>query len=82
VRISNTLGAVFTSRRVLQPLEARLVILAAIVLLALATVFAIYPHVVAYPVAVLFAWIGLATLYRGLKLLWRKRRKPERSVDG
>jgi cardiolipin synthase len=75
VRIGNAIGAVFTSRRVLRPLEARFVILAAILIIGLSAVFAIYPHVLAYPVTAVGLWIGLATLYRGAKLFWQKKRK-------
>jgi cardiolipin synthase len=73
VRIGNALGAVFTSRRVLRPLEARFVILAGLLLLAVSALFAFYPHLVAYPIAACGAWIGLATLWRGLKLQVRKK---------
>jgi cardiolipin synthase len=79
VRIGNAIGAVFTSRRVLRPLEARFVMLAALLILALSTVFVFYPHVLAYPIAALGLWIGLATLCRGVKLQSQKKRKAGHS---
>jgi cardiolipin synthase len=79
VRIGNAIGAVFTSRRVLRPLEARFVMLAALLIIALSAVFTLYPHVIAYPAAALFLWIGLATLCRGVKLQWQRKRKARKS---
>jgi cardiolipin synthase len=73
VRLGNALGAAFTNRRVLRPLEARFVILTGLVLLGITVAFVFYPRVIAYPVALIAAWVGCATLYRGLKL-WLKRR--------
>jgi cardiolipin synthase len=74
VRIGNALGAAFTSRRVLRPLEARFVILAGFALLGIAVGLVFYPRVAAYPVALVGAWVGIATLCRGVKLLWQKKR--------
>ena len=79
VRIGNAIGAVFTSRRVLRPLEARFVLLAAVLIIALSTAFAFYPHVIAYPIAAFGLWIGLATLCRGVRLQWQKSRRHENS---
>lgn len=72
VRLGNALGAAFTSRRVLRPLEARFVILTGLALLAIALGLVFYPRVAAYPVALIGAWVGMATLWRGVKLLWQK----------
>jgi cardiolipin synthase A/B len=72
VRLGNALGAALTSRRVLRPLEARFVILGGIVLLGLCILCTFFPRVIAYPAVAAMAWIGLATVYRGLKLLRHK----------
>lgn len=77
IRIGNTIGAAFTDRRLLGPVEARLATLAGLLLTALALVFAIFPRALAYPAAFLAAWGGLALLVRGWKL-WRKQRDAER----
>jgi cardiolipin synthase len=74
VRIGNALGAAFSSRRVLRPLEARFVILTGLTLLAIAVAFVFYPRAVAYPVALVATWVGCATLYRGLNLWLKKHR--------
>ena len=68
LRISNTVGAAFTNRRVLEPVEARLMLSAGGLLLALAILFAWFPRVLVYPVVVVLAWIALALLYRGFRL--------------
>jgi cardiolipin synthase len=78
VRIGNAIGAAFTNRRVLEPVEARIATSGGILLAILATVFALYPLALAYPAAVVFAWLAIVCLYRavGLKRLGRKRYVP------
>jgi cardiolipin synthase A/B len=72
IRIGNAIGAAFTNRRVLEPVEARLTVTAGTLLMALAILFAFFPRLLAYPLIVLFAWIAVALLYRGYKLHGRK----------
>ena len=71
IRIGNAIGAAFTNRRTLGPVEARLAISGGLALLAFAILFALFPRVLAYPVVVLLAWVALSLLYRGFKLLQR-----------
>ena len=68
LRISNAVGAAFTNRRVLEPVEARLMLMAGILLLILAALFVFFPRALSYPLSVLIAWIALSLLYRGYKL--------------
>jgi len=68
IRIGNAIGAAFTNRRVLEPVEARLMVTAGVLLLAMATLFAFFPRVLVYPLVVFFVWTALALLYKGLKL--------------
>jgi cardiolipin synthase len=72
IRISHVVGAAFTNRRVLEPIEARIMFTFGTLLLALAILFAFFPRALAYPLIVIFVWIGLALLYRGYKLQRRK----------
>lgn len=74
LRIGNTIGAAFTDRRVLGPVEARLMTAGAAVLIGLALLFALFPRALAYPAAFLAAWGGLALLYRAYRLRSRQRR--------
>jgi cardiolipin synthase len=53
---------------VLEPVEARLMLLGGISLLLLAALFAYFPAVLVYPVVVVFTWFAIALLYRGYKL--------------
>jgi len=68
LRIGNTVGAAITNRRVLEPVEARIMIVAALVLLAVGVVVALFPTVLAYPIAAGAMWVGVALLYRSYRL--------------
>lgn len=80
LRISNAVGAAFTNRRVLEPVESRLMMWTAVLLIGLAILFWFFPRALVYPVAVLFVWIGLALFYRGFKLHRRQSREQESAV--
>jgi cardiolipin synthase len=75
VRIGNAVGAAFTNRRVLEPVEARIMGTAGALLLTLAIFFALFPLFLVYPFVALLAWIGSALLYRGYKLHRAKARE-------
>ena len=68
IRIGNAVGAAFTNRRVLQPVERRILFAAGLLLLGLAVLLYFFPRVPSYLAMVVFGWIGLALLYRGFKL--------------
>ncbi|MBN1240365.1 MAG: cardiolipin synthase B [Gammaproteobacteria bacterium] len=74
VRIGHAVGAAFTNRRVLGPIEARLTTITGIALCGLAIAFALFPRVLAYPLSIVAAWAGIALLYRGVRL-WRESRR-------
>jgi cardiolipin synthase len=73
IRIGNAIGAAFTDRRVLEPVEAHIMLTAGGLLLALAVLFWFYPRALVYPLIVVFVWTGVALFYRGFKLLRRQR---------
>ncbi len=73
IRLGSAVGAAFTDRRTLEPIEARLVTLSGIVLLALAAVWWFVPAVLIYPVMVLSAWVGLTLVWKGIRLFRRRR---------
>lgn len=75
IRIGNAVGAAFTNRRVLEPVEARLMTTVGLLLLALATLWWFFPRSLAYPVVVLLVWIALSLLYKGYKLRAERRRQ-------
>ena len=74
LRIGNAIGAAFTGRRLLGPIEARLCAATGVVLLVLAAVFALFPEALAFPLAALGAWAGVALLYRGYTVHRRQQR--------
>jgi Phosphatidylserine/phosphatidylglycerophosphate/cardiolipin synthases and related enzymes len=74
VRIGNVLGAALTNRRVIEPIERRLLLWTGLILLALAVLFVLFPRALAYPAGVLLVWLALALVYRGLRL-----RRPKAS---
>jgi cardiolipin synthase A/B len=76
-RLNATFGAAVTNRRVLEPVESRIMLTVGAALLALAILFAKFPRALAYPVIVVFVWIGVALLYKGYKLRRRKYRREE-----
>lgn len=72
LRLGNTVEAAITSRRLLGPAEARTMALGAMMLLTLAVVAALWPQLVAFPVAALSAWVGLALLVGARRALRRR----------
>lgn len=68
VRIVNAVAAAFTYRRVIEPVESRIMVTAGVALFALAILFAWFPRLLAYPLVLLFAWIASALLYHSYKL--------------
>jgi cardiolipin synthase len=77
LRIGNAVSAAFTRQRVLEPVEARILITAGVVLLALAVLFALFPRLLVYPLVAIMIWIALSLLWTGRGL---HRRKAPRSV--
>ncbi len=83
VSVGSALGAALTNRRLLGPAESGLLIKVSLGAIALAIVAAIWPAAVAWPIAILAAWFGVAWLARAIALrrkLRDSRRPPE--VDG
>ncbi|HEX3185573.1 MAG TPA: phospholipase D-like domain-containing protein, partial [Pyrinomonadaceae bacterium] len=76
IRISNAVGAAFTNRRVLEPVEGRLMVLVGLLLLSLAAIGWFKPGALAYPLIFLLAWGSLALIYRGIKL-WSEQPGPK-----
>jgi cardiolipin synthase len=68
VRIGNAVTAAITNRRVLEPIEAHIAMIAGGLLLALATLAIVFPRGFSYPVAAIVAWLAIALLYRGFRL--------------
>ncbi|MFL6353584.1 MAG: phospholipase D-like domain-containing protein [Bryobacteraceae bacterium] len=78
IRLSNTIGAAFTNRRVIGPVEAQIMTLSGVLLLAFAILFAFFPEALVYPVIVMLAWMALALLYKGYRLHQQRRHDARR----
>jgi len=81
-RVGNTVAAAIANTRVLEPVEANIAVIAGIVLGALGTLAFTFPRAIAYPLAVLAAWMAIALLYRGLTLFRRRSRHVTRPTAG
>jgi cardiolipin synthase len=68
VRWANSVGAALTSRRELGPAESHLMLGAGILLTVVAVVALLWPLLLTIPIAVLAAWVGLASLLRAWRL--------------
>lgn len=79
IRIGNAVGAAFTNRRVLEPVEGRLMIIVGLLLSSLAVIGWFFPRGLAYPLVFILAWGGLALIYRGYKL-WAEQ-FAQKAVD-
>jgi cardiolipin synthase A/B len=80
VRVGNTVAAAITNTRVLESVEANIAVAAGLFLSGLAVLAAIFPRAIAYPIAVVAAWLASALLYRGLTL-YRRRPRPSRTAQ-
>lgn len=76
LRIGNAVGAAFTSRRVLEPVEAKILITTGVLLAVLSVLFFFFPKAPAYTLVVLLGWIAVTLAYRGYTL-YRKGRPEE-----
>jgi cardiolipin synthase A/B len=76
LRVGNAVTAAITNRRVLEPVEAHIALIAGAVLVVLTVLAVVYPRSVAYPFAAIGAWFALALLYRGV-MLRAGRRGPD-----
>lgn len=74
VRIGNAIGAAFTDRRVLAPVEAKLMLAGGVISICFATLIAIFPNVLAYPLSIILVWVGLALAYKSFRLFQEGRR--------
>lgn len=72
-RLGTALGDVVVGRRAVESLETAPLVGLGLALVAAGAVFAVAPRLLAWPVALVAAWVGLAMLVDALAL-WRRRR--------
>ena len=75
LRIANSIGAAITNRRVLGPAETAPLLIGGIALLALAVIGAVWPQLLAWPLALLGGWIGTSLVVRYVAM---RRARPRR----
>jgi cardiolipin synthase len=74
--VGSALGAALTDRRILGPAEAGLLFLMAGVAVAIGVLAAIWPRALAWPVAFIAMWSGIAWAAKGISLRRRRRGSP------
>lgn len=75
IRFGNAVGAAFSNRRVLEPVEARLMVTTALLLLGFAVLIWFFPRALTYPLIVLLVWVSMALVYRAVRFPAHKRVK-------
>ena len=80
VSVGSALGAALTNRRTLGPAEAGLLATMAIVVLGVAAVAALWPRVLAWPIAVIGGWLAMSWLVKAWSL-WRRARHARDQVE-
>jgi len=68
IRVGNTFGAAIANRRVLGAAEAKTMAMAGAALFVVATIAALWPRVLAWPLALLAGWSAIALLLRAHRL--------------
>jgi cardiolipin synthase len=74
--VGAAVGAALTNRRVLGPAEASLLVTVAAILLVIAVAAVLWPPVLAWPLAVISAWVAVVMLLRARRLA---RERPRRT---
>jgi cardiolipin synthase A/B len=77
IRVGNTIGAAVTNRRLLEPVESRIMLIGGMVLLALAILIVFLPAILVYPVVVLSAWSAIALIYKSSSLHNKRKRATD-----
>ncbi len=75
LRIGRTVGAALTEQRVLATTEARTVAIVGAILFAIAVAAALWPLIIALPIAVILLWMSIALLIRAYSLRKARRQR-------
>ena len=83
VSVGSALGAALTNRRTLGPAEAGLLFLVSGIVMTIGVIAALWPRVLAWPLALLCAWLGVAWIVKAIMLRRRTQRPtPEQPPVG
>jgi cardiolipin synthase len=80
--VGAAVGAALTRRRVLGPAEAKLLGVAAFALIAVAVLAVVWPRMLAVPIALIAAWLGIVMGLRALRLHRARPAGTERRPGG
>jgi cardiolipin synthase len=80
MRIGSTVSAAVSNRRVLEPIEAHIALIAGAALAVLAFLAFTYPRGIAFPLATIAVWMAAALLFRGLSLLRARTRQHRERI--
>ena len=75
--MGSALGAALTDRRILGPAEAGLLFLMAGVAIVVGVLAAVWPRALAWPIALIAMWSGIAWAAKGIALRRGKRGGPQ-----
>ena len=81
LRLANSIGAAITNRRVLGSAELGPLLASGVALLACAGVAAVWPRLLAWPLALLAAWVGISLIARYLNARGRKSKRGHGEGD-
>jgi cardiolipin synthase len=76
IRVANSVGAAMTNHRMLGPAEGRLLTTSGVLMAAVAAVAVVFPRVIAFPLAAIGLWQGLALVWRGFHVRRQPRTSP------
>lgn len=82
LRLSNAVGAALTNRRLLGPAEGRVMNAVAVLLGLVAVVAAVWPRLVAVPIAILAAWSAISLAIKARRLRNANRAGTDVPRDG
>ncbi len=77
VSVGSALGAALTNRRTLGPAESGLLATMALVVFGITVVAALWPRAIAWPLAIVGAWLAISWLLKSLSLWRGAHRGPE-----
>jgi cardiolipin synthase len=76
LRMATTLGAALRNRRVLSDTETRPLLGGALLLLVVATIAALWPRALAWPLGALAIWIAISLIARWLRMQKHRKQPP------
>jgi uncharacterized membrane protein YiaA len=77
LRVGSALNSAVTGHRMLSRTESTSLLTISLVVLGLSAVALLLPKVIAYPIGVILAWMGIVVLVRGMKVRFGKEARKK-----